>query len=195
MLMVRPAKLARVLPASTVSFCWWLCSGGNSAWVGSARVCWCGFYGRAACWPVVVWCEGVVVGLRGGWGEPCHVSGRELGVGGDVVCVRWLVKMYGDRTVLGGVDLGIESGIVFGLLGPNGAGKSTLLETVAGLRRPTSGSVTVLGFDPRRDRKEVTRLVSVQPQSASVFGFLTVLETLRLYASFHEDHRGVRQTI
>src|SRR6218665_3437994 len=116
---------------------------------------------------------------------------EEVGGGEDVVSVRSLVKMYGGRTVLGGVDLGIESGIGFGLLGPNGAGKSTLLEKVAGLRRPTSGSVTVFGFDPRRDRKEVTRLVSVQPQSASVFGFLTVLETLRLYASFHEDHRGV----
>jgi len=125
------------------------------------------------------------------------VSGERGLDGGrvEVVSVRSLVKTYGDRTVLGGVDFGVESGIVFGLLGPNGAGKSTLLETVAGLRRPTSGSVRVLGFDPRRDRKEVTRLVSVQPQSASVFGFLTVLETLRLYASFHEDHRGVQQTI
>src|SRR6218665_3818069 len=112
---------------------------------------------------------------------------EEVGGGEDVVSVRSLVKMYGDRTVLGGEDLGIESGIVFGLLGPNGAGKCTLLETVAGLRRrssgrvcgwggakgggksfllgtvggvrrPTSGSVTVFGFDPRRDRKEVTRL-------------------------------------
>src|SRR6218665_2927655 len=96
---------------------------------------------------------------------------REQVEGGvDVVSVRSLVKTYGDRTVLGGVDLGIESGIVFGLLGPNGAGKSTLLETGAGLRRAALGGVTG-------------------------FGFLTVLERLRLYASFHEDHRGVRQTI
>src|SRR6218665_81847 len=141
------------------------------------------------------WVWGVCGGLKGWVGGIMSREREQVGGGVDVVSVRSLVKMYGDRPVLGGVDLGVESGVVFGLLGPNGGGKSTLLETVAGVRRPTSGSVTVLGFDPRRDRKEVTRLVSVQPQSASVFGFLTVLETLRLYASFHEDHRGVRETI
>src|SRR6218665_2836228 len=88
-------------------------------------------------------------GVRGWVGGIMSREREQVGGGVDVVSVRSLVKTYGDRTVLGGVDLGIESGIVFGLLGPNGAGKSNLLETVAGLRRPPSGSVPGFGFDPR----------------------------------------------
>lgn len=113
----------------------------------------------------------------------------------SVVSVRRLTKRYGRRTALDDVDLEISRGTVVGILGPNGAGKSTLLETVAGLRASTSGEVSVLGVDPRRERRQTTRRVSVQPQSASVFGYLSVRETVRLYASFHSSHRDVAQVI
>lgn len=113
----------------------------------------------------------------------------------SAVEVRSLTKRYGDRDVLRRVTFDVPKGTVCGLLGPNGAGKSTLLETLAGLRAPTSGDVRVLGLDPRRERKALTELVSVQPQSASVFGSLTVRETLRLYASFHSAPRSVRAVI
>lgn len=116
-------------------------------------------------------------------------------LGSAAVVVSGLRKTYGERNVLDGVSLTIEPGTVFGLLGPNGAGKTTLLESIVGLRRPTQGRISVLGLDPRRDRKKLTAKVSVQPQSANVFGSLTVLETLRLYASFHKNYRDVRQTI
>ena len=58
---------------------------------------------------------------------------------------KGLVHRYGRVTALRGVDLTVPEGSVYGLIGPNGSGKTTLLQIVAGLRRPTAGSVTVLG--------------------------------------------------
>lgn len=64
-----------------------------------------------------------------------------------------------------------------------------------GLRGIDSGSITVLGHEPVRDREFITSHVSVQPQSASLFDSLTVMETLRLYASFHTAPRDVLEVM
>jgi ABC-2 type transport system ATP-binding protein len=62
--------------------------------------------------------------------------------------VRGLVKRYGDLTAVGGVDLTVRTGDVYGYLGPNGAGKTTSLRMMLGLIRPTEGSVRLFGRDP-----------------------------------------------
>ena len=103
----------------------------------------------------------------------------------NAITVGRVVKQYGDFTAVDGVEFAIGRGEIFGLLGPNGAGKTTLIECIVGLRRPTSGTIDVLGFDPARDRAEITARVAVQTQSASLFDTLSVAETLRLFASFH----------
>ena len=59
-----------------------------------------------------------------------------------------LVKSYGDVRVLDSLDLRVPRGSVFALLGPNGAGKTTTLEILEGFRRPTAGTVRVLGLNP-----------------------------------------------
>ena len=64
------------------------------------------------------------------------------------VRVRGLVKRYGGRAVVDGVDLEVRQGECFALLGPNGAGKTTTVEILAGVRRRDAGDVTVLGEDP-----------------------------------------------
>ena len=107
----------------------------------------------------------------------------------DVIVVNKLCKVYGTQDVLRGIDLTVRRGEVFGLLGPNGAGKTTTLETIVGLRRPTSGTVTVLGFDPAKDRREITERMAVQPQAAALFPTLTVWETVQLFASFYSAPR------
>ncbi|WP_406480503.1 ABC transporter ATP-binding protein [Streptomyces platensis] len=104
-----------------------------------------------------------------------------------VVDVRDLRKSYGDKLVVKGVDLQVGAGEVVGLLGPNGAGKTTTLECLVGLRRPTGGTVQVLGHDPAQPSADFRRLVAVQPQEGSLFPHLTVRETVDLWASFYPD--------
>jgi ABC-2 type transport system ATP-binding protein len=103
--------------------------------------------------------------------------------------VRDVRKSYGDRDVLRGVSLRIEPGEVFAILGPNGAGKTTLLESLVGIRTFDAGSATVLGLDPRADRKALRDRIGVQPQEASLFPTLTTIESLVLFASFHDSPR------
>jgi energy-coupling factor transport system ATP-binding protein len=88
---------------------------------------------------------------------------------GDVVAeLRGVVVRYGDPggpVALRGVDLALRAGEVVALMGRNGAGKSTLLSTLVGLRRPASGSVTVVGADPATlAPRELVRRVGMVPQ-------------------------------
>ncbi|MEU3568942.1 ABC transporter ATP-binding protein [Kitasatospora sp. NPDC036755] len=86
---------------------------------------------------------------------------------------------------MNGVDLQVGAGEVFGLLGPNGAGKTTTLECLVGLRRPTGGTIRVLGDDPAVHTEDFRRAVAVQPQEGALFSNLTVRETVELWASFY----------
>ncbi|MEV6672408.1 ABC transporter ATP-binding protein [Streptomyces sp. NPDC051162] len=88
---------------------------------------------------------------------------------------------------MAGIDLAVRPGEIFGLLGPNGAGKTTTIEMMVGLRRPTGGTVRVLGYDPIAQRDEVRKYVAIQPQQAAVFEQQTVAELLRVWASFFPD--------
>ena len=108
--------------------------------------------------------------------------------------VHALTKSYGLVHALRGVDLTIESsGQIIGLLGPNGAGKTTLVEILEGLRTPASGSVRVLGLDPSRASGELRARLGVQLQSTAFLNELTVVETLRLYASLYPNATGSLQ--
>jgi ABC-2 type transport system ATP-binding protein len=91
----------------------------------------------------------------------------------------------GTKRALNGLDLEIPTGLIFGILGPNGAGKTTALEIAVGLRRPTNGTVRVLGLDPFTDSEEVRRRVGVQPQEVKLFEFLTVEEIIGIWSTFY----------
>jgi ABC-2 type transport system ATP-binding protein len=109
--------------------------------------------------------------------------------------VRGLRKRYGDLEAVRGIDLTVEAGEVFALLGPNGAGKTTTVEILEGYRSPTGGEVRVLGHDPgRRDRSLLER-VGIVLQSTGVDPFLTVRETVRLYAGYYPHARNVDEVI
>ena len=66
-----------------------------------------------------------------------------------VIEVDNLVKRYDDVPVVDGVSFTVEKGEIFAILGPNGAGKTTTVESIAGLRQPDGGRISVLGRDPR----------------------------------------------
>ena len=99
---------------------------------------------------------------------------------------RQLTKTYGTTEALCGVDLDIEPGGIIGLLGPNGAGKTTLVEILEGLREPTAGEVSVMGFDPTRDSIALRQQIGAQLQATHIPDDLTAFEVLRLFASFYE---------
>jgi ABC-2 type transport system ATP-binding protein len=85
---------------------------------------------------------------------------------------------------LDGVSLDIEEGEFFGLLGPNGAGKTTMISILAGLSRPTSGSVSVLGHDVQIDYAQARRSLGVVPQELVFDPFFSVREALRIQSGY-----------
>ena len=98
--------------------------------------------------------------------------------------VSQAVKRYGALTALAGVDLEIAQGEFFGLLGPNGAGKTTLISALAGLVRPDSGSLTVMGHDVVADYRKARLQLGVVPQELVFDPFFTVRETLRIQSGY-----------
>ncbi|WP_406300685.1 ABC transporter ATP-binding protein (plasmid) [Embleya sp. NBC_00888] len=97
-----------------------------------------------------------------------------------VIEARELHCSYGDFEAVSGIDLDVRRGELYALLGTNGAGKTTTLETLEGHRRPTSGSVRVLGGDPRSTA--VRLRTGMMLQESGFAAELTVAETLRLWA-------------
>ncbi len=95
-----------------------------------------------------------------------------------------VVKHFGSLKALAGVSLEIEQGGFFGLLGPNGAGKTTLISSLAGLLRPDSGSLKVMGHDVVKDFREARRLLGVVPQELVFDPFFNVRETLRIQSGY-----------
>jgi ABC-2 type transport system ATP-binding protein len=93
-------------------------------------------------------------------------------------------KHFGALHALKGVDLNIEQGEFFALLGPNGAGKSTLINLLAGLLRPTSGSLSVMGFDVLKDYRQARHALGVVPQEIVFDPFFNLREMLRFQAGY-----------
>ncbi|NEK57877.1 ABC transporter ATP-binding protein [Geodermatophilus sabuli] len=101
------------------------------------------------------------------------------------VRVRGLVKRYGGRAVVDGIDLEVRRGEVFALLGPNGAGKTTTVEILEGVRRRDAGEVTVLGEDPATGGRRWRDRIGVVGQTTGAGNALTVRETLDHYTHYH----------
>lgn len=95
-----------------------------------------------------------------------------------------LYKQFNQLKAVNGVDLRIEQGEFFGLLGPNGAGKSTLINMLAGLTRPSSGSIQVMGYDVVDHYQTTRRLLGIVPQELVFDPFFNVREMLRFQAGY-----------
>ncbi len=104
-----------------------------------------------------------------------------------VIAVDDLRVRYGATLAVDGVSLAIRRGEIFGILGPNGAGKTTTVECIGGLRTPDSGSISVLGLDPRADRDAVRERLGIQLQSSELPDKLQVAEALELFAAFYPE--------
>src|SRR5215211_6993561 len=106
-----------------------------------------------------------------------------------------LRKTYGDLEAVAGIDLTVDVGEVFALLGPNGAGKTTTVEILEGYRERSAGEVSVLGFDPAGRARALRERVGIVLQSTGVDPYLTVRETVALYASYYPSPRDVDEVV
>jgi ABC-2 type transport system ATP-binding protein len=95
---------------------------------------------------------------------------------------RGLVKVFGNKRAVDGVDLSIPSGCIYALLGPNGAGKTTVINMLTTLLKPDGGSAKVFGHDVVQENQVVRQLISLTGQSAAVDERLSASENLTIFA-------------
>lgn len=109
-----------------------------------------------------------------------------------------LVKRYPPRhrrdagfTAVDGIDFSLRRGEAFGFLGPNGAGKSSTMRMIACVSPPTSGTLRVLGMDPRKEGRQIRARLGVVPQDDALDRELTVRENLLIYGHYFGLSRAV----
>ena len=96
-----------------------------------------------------------------------------------------ITKRFGALTAVDKVTLNVKQGEIFGLLGPNGAGKTTLISMLVTMRRPSSGSATVNGFDVSGQADDVRKSIGIVFQDPSVDDELTAYENLDIHAAMY----------
>ncbi|HVM07120.1 MAG TPA: ABC transporter ATP-binding protein [Acidimicrobiales bacterium] len=111
------------------------------------------------------------------------------------VAVSDLVVRYGDVVAVDGVSFSADAGEVVAVLGPNGAGKTSTIETLEGYRRPTSGSVRVLGLDPVRDGAALKPRIGVMLQRGGVYPGMHAVDAARLFASYYDAPADPMETL
>jgi ABC-2 type transport system ATP-binding protein len=102
-----------------------------------------------------------------------------------VIQLSRLTKNYGNFTALKGLDLTVPRGMLYGLLGPNGAGKTTALRIISGILQPTSGTVTLGGFDVQKEPERAKSRLGFIPDRPFVYEKLTGAEFLRFVAGLY----------
>jgi heme exporter protein A len=100
-----------------------------------------------------------------------------------------VIKRFGPRTALRGIDLKLKRGSCLGIFGPNGAGKTTLLKILATLTRPSAGIVCIAGYDAVKEAEKVRPLLGVLSHRTFLYGHLTACENLQFYGRMF----GIRQ--
>lgn len=100
--------------------------------------------------------------------------------------VRGLVKRFGKKTAVDGVNIQMPKGQVWGFLGPNGSGKTTTIRMICGLLKATEGEGSCLGFDIARDANEIKSRTGYMTQKFSFWGDMTIRENLEFVARLYE---------
>ena len=102
-----------------------------------------------------------------------------------MIHVRKLIKRFGLKTVLRGLDFQVEQGEFVALLGPNGAGKTTFLRILASLSRPSLGDIRIAGYALPAQAGAVRRRLGVVSHQPLLYGELTAEENLHFYARMY----------
>jgi ABC-2 type transport system ATP-binding protein len=113
-------------------------------------------------------------------GPPPPTTGES---GPDVVIVDHASMQFPDQLAVDDISLVVPGGTILGLIGPSGAGKTTTIRLLTGALTPTSGTVTVLGEEPRAFRRQTRERLGYMPQSFTLYPDLTVRENVDFVAS------------
>lgn len=112
-----------------------------------------------------------------------------------IICVEQLVKSYGEHKVVDGLSFTVDKGSVFGLLGANGAGKSTTIECILGTKKLDQGKVSILGMEPKVNRKDLFERVGVQFQEANYQDNIKVGELCEVTASLYQKPENYKKLL
>lgn len=110
-----------------------------------------------------------------------------------MIKIEGLVKTFGERTAVNGLDLEIGDGEIFGLLGPNGAGKTTTVRMLTTLTKPTAGSIFFNGVAISGNEAAMKAYIGVVPQHINLDQDLTAGENLELHGRLHHMVAAARQ--
>jgi ABC-2 type transport system ATP-binding protein len=109
-----------------------------------------------------------------------------------MICVKDLVKKFGDLTAVDHVSFDVRQGEIFAFLGPNGAGKTTTIKMLTTLLKPTGGTLQIDGLDPATQSDEVRKRFGIVFQDPSLDGDMTAFENMELHAVFYHVPRKQR---
>ena len=102
-----------------------------------------------------------------------------------MISIQGLIKSYGTALAVDRLSFDVAPGEILGLIGPNGAGKTSTLRCIAGIHRPTAGTVTLAGHDIVREPVAAKRVLAFVADEPHLFEHLTVIEHLRLIARIY----------
>ena len=109
--------------------------------------------------------------------------------------VNDLYIAYGEKIAVAGVSFQADSGEVLTILGPNGAGKTSTVESIEGYRKPSRGTIRVLGLDPYTDLPKLAPFIGVMLQDGGIYPRMTPLQALRLFHGYYKDPIHIDQLI
>jgi len=111
--------------------------------------------------------------------------------------LRAVTKKFGDITAVDSLTLSVHRGEMFALVGPDGAGKTTTIRMLCGITVPTSGELSVLGYDVRKETEEVRKRIGYLSQRFSLYGDLTIDENIEFFAEIHgvRDYKSRRNEL
>jgi len=113
---------------------------------------------------------------------------------GVIIDVKEMTKKFGNFVANDCLNFRVYEGEIFGFLGANGAGKTTAIRMLCGLSKPTSGEMTVAGYDVYRDTERIKRSIGYMSQKFSLYEDLTVFENIRLFGGiYHLTKQEIRE--
>jgi ABC-2 type transport system ATP-binding protein len=118
-----------------------------------------------------------------------HFGGSNMS---NIIEVNQVSKQFSNREILKDVSFEIKEGSINGLLGPNGVGKTTIIRLLNGVIDATSGSITVLGFNPTKQGDEIRKKSGIVTESASLYHDMTAWENLAFFAKIYNAYDSTR---